>query len=126
MAIPHKLSLKLHEILGTEASQAMADWMNGIEGGQSELRADMAELRHAMDVQLAQLREEMRVGFSELRQEMRAGFAAIDARFAATDAKLAETKVDMKVDIMKWAFGFWIASLAMLGGMLALVVRLGR
>lgn len=166
MPIPHRLSLKLHEIFGNEAAGAMADWMNGIEGGQSELRADMAELRHAMNVQFAQAREELRVGLAEVRGELRASIAELreemhtsiaglrdemhtslgDTRqemgtnatslreemrdlreemragFLAGDAKLAAAKVD----IMKWAFGFWIASLTMLAALLAIFVRFSR
>lgn len=144
MPIPPKLSRKLHEILGNEAADAMADWMNQIDGTHSALRADIAELRHEMDVRFATLEarmdgrfasqdakitaltEEMRVGFANMDAKISLGFANMDAKlsvgFANADAKLSQRNFEL----MKWAFGFWIGSLAMVSGAMALAARFGR
>ena len=143
MAIPHGLSRKLHEIFGIEAADAMADWMNGIEGGQDELRGDLGEMRHEMRREFASVREEMRAQSSSLREEMhtlntalreemheqnaalreemheqnavlrdemRAGFAAMRQEMAALRTEIAVSKVD----VLKWAIGSWIGSLALI------------
>jgi predicted nucleic acid-binding Zn-ribbon protein len=113
---------KLTESLGSDASDAMVDWMNGVEDSNRELRADFAELRQEMNVRFAELRQEMNTRFAETREEMRSGFAKIDARFAALDATIAERHADF----MKWTLGFWAVSLVTLVGAIAALGRLLR
>jgi hypothetical protein len=89
MGAPHKFLRKLHDVIGVEATDAMAEWMNRTDEKSDELRADLAEVR-----------QEMNSGFADVRQEMRVGFARLDAKL---EAKFA--------DFMKWTLGFWVASL---------------
>jgi hypothetical protein len=105
---PNKVARKLNESLGSEAGDAMVDWMNGTEETTRELRADIAELR-----------QDMNVRFAELRQEMRVGFANVDAKFAAMDAAAAKRHADF----MKWTLGFWAVSLVTLVGAIATLSR---
>jgi hypothetical protein len=133
MSIPPKLSRKLHEVFGNEGADVMADWMNHQDEGNAEVRADMAEFRQETRIEFAELREEMRVGFAEMTATMEKRFAAVDVKFAMIDARFAAT--DAKIDafdgklaqrnfeLMKWAFGFWLASLTMLAGVLAVFLR---
>lgn len=86
----------------------MVDWMNRTEGATRELRADIAELRH-----------EMNVRFAELREEMRSGFAGVNAQFAAADAAAAQRHADF----MKWTLGFWAVSLVTLVAAIAAFSR---
>jgi hypothetical protein len=113
MAISPHLIRKLQEALGHEAAE---DLVSHLEGGES-LRADVAELRH----------------------EMQLGFAKIDARFANLDGRFAnlDTRIDLKIDgmaatlrsemkeqtgrLIKWSFVFWIGAvgaIAALAGVL--------
>ncbi|MGH7676995.1 MAG: hypothetical protein ACRENU_00930 [Gemmatimonadaceae bacterium] len=85
MSAPHKFLRKLHDVIGVEATDAMADWMNRTDEKFDELRADLAELRH----------------------EMNTRFAAVDTKFAEVEAKAAERHADL----LKWMLGFWVASL---------------
>jgi len=106
MAISPHLIRKLQEALGHEAAE---DLVSHLEGGES-LRADVAELRH----------------------DMQLGFAKIDARFANLDAK-----IDLKIDgmastlrsemkeqtgrLLMWSFVFWVGAvgaIATLAGVL--------
>lgn len=71
--------------------------------------------------------------YDELRQEMRAGFASIDARFASIDARFARLEAtmgekmgEMKAEILKWAMGFWIASLLAIVGALVTLSRISH
>ena len=93
MAVPKQVARKLREMLGTEASDMMVDWLD--------------------------LREHH---YDELRQEMRAGFAGIDARFARLEAKMG----DLKAEMLKWAMGFWIASLLAIVGALVTLSRVSH
>ena len=53
MGAPHKFLRKLNDIIGAEATDAMAEWMNRTDEKFDELRADIAELRHEMRVTFA-------------------------------------------------------------------------
>ena len=109
MPAPNKVTRKLTETLGTEAGDAMADWMNGIEDRLREVRADIAELS-----------QEWNVRFAELHADMRTGFGNVDAKFAAAEAAAAKRHADF----MKWTLGFWAVSLVTLVGALATLSRM--
>ena len=59
--------------------------------------------------------------YAELRREMRAEFAGIEARFTHLEAKMEAKLGELKADILKWAMGFWIASLLAIVGALITV-----
>ena len=141
MPVPNKVARKFNELLGSEAADAMAAWMNGIEENSRQLRADIAELRQETAVHIAELRQEMNTGFeaintrfAEQRQEMRVGFANVDARFAAMDARFAAMDARFATmdaaaskrhaDFMKWTLGFWAVSLVTLVGAIATLARM--
>src|SRR2546423_5280712 len=118
MPAPHKFTRKLHEVLGNEAAEAMADWMNHADENSAEtrrdiadfrqtVRADFAELRQEMNTKFADLREEMNTKFADVREEMRVGFARVEGRFAAAESAAAQRHADF----MKWTMGFWAVSL---------------
>jgi hypothetical protein len=109
MPAPNKVTRKLTEALGTDAGDAMADWMNGNDERLNEVRADIAELR-----------QETSVRFAELRAEMRTGFANVDTKFAMAEAAAAKRHADF----MKWTLGFWAISLVTLVGAIATLSRM--
>jgi hypothetical protein len=134
MAAPKHVAKKLREMLGNEAGESMVEWLDERDTHydvlRQEARADIAELRQetraefaAVRQEMAALREEMRAGFSavdvkfaQLREDMRAGFAALEIKFSQRNAEL-----------MKWALGFWIASLlGVVGALAAALTRLPR
>jgi len=134
MPVPNKVARKFNELLGSEAADAMAAWMNGIEDTSRQLRADIAELRQETAVQIADLRQEMNTRFeaintrfAEQREEMRVGFANVNAKFAAMDARFAtmDTAASKRhADFMKWTLGFWAVSLVTLVGAIATLARM--
>jgi hypothetical protein len=126
MPAPNKVARKLTESLGSDAGDAMVDWMNGIEETTRELRADIAELKQHTDVRFAELRQEMNTGFAELREEMRTGFANVDAKFATLDGRFAAmdaAAAQRHADFMKWTLGFWAVSLVTLVGAIGALSR---
>jgi hypothetical protein len=120
MPAPNKVTRKLTEALGTDAGDAMADWMNGTDERFLEVRADIAELKHETDVRFADLKQEMNVRFAEFRAEMRTGFANVDTKFAMAEAAAAKRHADF----MKWTLGFWAVSLVTLVGAIATLSRM--
>jgi hypothetical protein len=117
MAVPRRLSRKLQEVLGLEDGDTMSEWIDNVEAlrGEVALRADV----------------------EEFRQEMHARLARIDARFESMDAKLDSKFAQLEslfrtnlaernAELMKWAIGSWIASLAVFTGTMAAVVHFGR
>ena len=119
MPIPKKFATKADEVLGREATEAMSDWIDDTESRLDTLlhqcRADIAELRHETRADIAELRHQMETGLLQVREEIRVGFANVDARLGRQG-----------FEIMKRAFGFWIASLAMLVGAIAAFFKLSR
>jgi hypothetical protein len=84
-AAPHRFLRKLHDVIGAEATDAMADWMNRTDEKFDELHADLAELRHEMNVK----------------------FADVEARAAQRHADVMQRFADLA----KWMLGFWVLSL---------------
>ena len=122
MAAPKHVAKKLREMLGNEAGDSMVEWLDERDTHYDELRQETRAEFAAIRQEMAGLREELHVGFSavdvkfaQLREDMRAGFAAMDVKFAQRNAEL-----------MKWALGFWIASLLGVVGALAALTRLPR
>jgi hypothetical protein len=99
MPIPQHLKSRLRQSLGTEAAEDLVSWMEGVDNA----RADIAELRHEMEV----------------------GFARVDSKFAALDGRFSalETLIEKRTaDLMKWSFGFWIGAVVAIA-VLARVIR---
>ena len=110
MAAPHRFLRKLHDVIGAEATDAMAEWMNGTDEKLDELRADIAELRQEMDAKISNVNAKL----VETREELRVGFANVEAAAARRHA-----------DFMKWTMGFWAFSLVTyVGAVVALAMVL--
>jgi hypothetical protein len=113
MPIPQHLKRRLQQSLGTEAAEDFVSWMEGVDNA----RADIAELRH-----------EMQVGFARVD----ARFAGVDTKFAGIDTKFAsldgrfsalEALIEKRTaDLIKWSFGFWIGAVVAIA-ILARVIR---
>jgi hypothetical protein len=133
MPIVAKLSRKLYDTLGSEAAEAMVDWMQQVETQRSELRelSDLSfaridarfgealsqiDLRFAqIDLRFAEARAQTDVRFAEIRDEMHTGFAMLEAKL---DRRFAE--------VIKWSFVFWVGSTVTLVTALAALARIPR
>ena len=80
-----------------------------------EMVQGFAALRQEMAAGLSQVRQEMTAGLSQLRQEMTAGFAALRQEMA-----------DLRFELLKWTFVFWVGQLFALAGFLAVLLRFLR
>ena len=140
MAAPKHVAKKLREMLGNEAGESMVEWLDERDTHYDELRwetrADFAAVRQQIGV----LREEMHAGFAAaetrvtaLESKMTQGFAAAETRATGLESKMAQGFAAMEVkiaqrnaELMKWALGFWIASLLGVVGALAALFRVPR
>ncbi|MEX2177390.1 MAG: hypothetical protein WD801_01685 [Gemmatimonadaceae bacterium] len=88
MPVPSHVARRLREVLGAEVAEDLVTWMDET----SAVRADVAELRHEMQVGLVRM-----------------------------EANLAAQIERSKADLMKWSFVFWcgaVAAIAALAGVL--------
>jgi hypothetical protein len=95
MSISAHLVRKLEEMLGPEAAEDLVRQLTDIQ----TLRADVAELRH----------------------EMQLGFTRIDARFDALSERIVAQSDKTTATLLKWSFVFWVGAvgaIAALAGVL--------
>jgi len=103
MPVPSGLSKKLRESIGQETGEDLVTWLN-------EMRTEHDELRAAI-----------RADFAEFRSEMAALIQASESRMVARIANVEVRVAEVKADLMKWSFVFWVgavAAIAMLAGVL--------
>ena len=102
MAVPARLTRKLRDVLGAEAAEDMMVLMNELV-----LQRDRA---------------------AELRQDVLGAIQRLDARIQGLDERIQGVEVrltkeigNVKADLMKWSFVFWVcavSAIAMLAGVL--------
>jgi hypothetical protein len=153
MPAPNRLTRKLNEILGTDAGDAMADWMNRadesagelrreIDGFRQEVRADFAELRQEMHAEFARVRQEMTEGLGSVRSQMAEGLGSVRSEMteglAVASRETAEVREEVRVglanlektmaqrhaEFLRWMVGFWLLSLVTLVGSVVALARI--
>ena len=126
MTAPKHVAKKLREMLGNEAGESMVEWLEQRDTYYDELRRETRAGFAAVDARLNELESRMVQGFAAMDTKMAQGFAAMDAKmaqgFAAMDVKFSQRNAEL----MKWALGFWIASLLGVVGALAALTRVPR
>jgi hypothetical protein len=113
MAIPARLSRKLHESLGDEGTNDLVDWMVQVEDRRSELQRIVEAARVATDARFAEFSARMDLRFSEMDRRMDARFADTDRRMDAGFAEQREAMARLETlferrfgDLLKWSFVF--------------------
>jgi hypothetical protein len=96
--------------LGTEASEDLAEAFENAKKDMLAAAQDRFEARLA--VVASELRQEFHRGNSELRVTMTEGFS-----------KLRQEMADLRVDVLRWSFLFWIGQLAATVSVLAYMLR---
>lgn len=118
MATSPYLSLKLRDLLGPEAGDELIGLVDRAANDISDLRGDVAELRHRMELGFAQVDAR----FVGLERKMDVRFANVDVRFAAVDTQFAELARLMEKQtnrLILWSFAFWVTTL---GSVLAVLL----
>ena len=118
---PPIIGLRLRNCLGPEASE---DLSNAIEEGQNDMFSVASErFEQRLIAVSAELRADIGRAQSDLRQEMTTMDAGI--RVALTDglSKIRVEMTDMRVDVLRWSFLFWIGQVAATATLLAFMLR---
>jgi enoyl reductase-like protein len=127
MPVTAKLSRTFYERLGDDIANELVDWFNAVD---ATYRADLRELNE-LNFQRFDAKVEQRFAEADAKWERRfAEFEVrVERRFGQADAKL-ETCVadlrseirsglaDQRAELLKWMFGFWIATLVPLAGLI--------
>jgi hypothetical protein len=95
MATSPHLSRKIRDALGNDAGSELVDVLDRVSNDISELRGDVAELRHQMEV----------------------GFARVDARFEQLHGQIHTTFEKSLRDQTRFFFLAWAAMLAAIVGL---------
>jgi hypothetical protein len=90
MPVTAKLSKRFYEILGEDVANELVDWFNAVD---LTYRADLREL-------------------NELN------FARFDAKLEQRLARLEQRLAELRVDLIRWMFGFWVTALMAVAGLL--------
>ena len=126
MAAPKHVAKKLREMLGNEAGESMVEWLDERDTHDDELRREMRAGFAAVDARIEQRFAAFEARLTEMDSKMTQRLADMDTRiaqgFAAMDVKFAQRNAEL----MKWALGFWIASLLGVVGALAALTRVPR
>lgn len=148
MAAPKHVAKKLREMLGNEAGESMVEWLEERDTHVDDLRRETHAEFTAVRQEIGALREEMRAGFAALESKMTQSFAALESKMtqvsaaleskmtqdsARLESKMTQGSAAMEVkfaqrnaELMKWALGFWIASLLGVVGALVALTRVPR
>lgn len=93
MPVTAKLSKRFYDVLGEDVANELVDWFNAVD---LTYRADLRELNELnfarFDAKLEQRLAELRVG---MREEI----------------------AGLRVELIRWMFGFWVTTLLALAGM---------
>ena len=126
MAAPKHVAKKLREMLGNEAGESMVEWLDERDTHDDELRREMRAGFAAVDARIEQRFAAFEARLTEMDSKMTQRLADMDTRiaqgFAAMDVKFAQRNAEL----MKWALGFWIASLLGVVGTLAALTLVPR
>ena len=123
MPVTAKLSRNFYERLGDEIAAELVDWFNAVD---ATYRADLERLNE-LNFQRFDAKVEQR--FAQFVQRFVQFEARVEQLLAQADAKLERTAVelrgelrtglaDQRAGLLKWMFGFWVATLVPLAGLI--------
>jgi hypothetical protein len=116
-----KLGLRLRTSLGPEACD---DLTSAFEEVQNEMLSTITE---RLDGRLIALGAELRTEIAKTEGRLRVEMMELDSnlRVAMADgfAGVRRDIVDMRVDVLRWAFAFWLGQFAATVGLLAFLLR---
>jgi hypothetical protein len=109
-------------VFGTEAAEAMVDWMQHVDTGRTELRElndlSFARFDARLAERIAEVNARMDVRIAEVNARMDVGFAAVDARITNLETRIDATLARHRAELLKWSFAFWVTALIALSAVL--------
>jgi len=125
MPVMAKLSQKFYERLGDEIANELVNWFNAVDATyRSDLR-ELNELNFArfdakVDQRFAEAARDHDRRFAELRVEIETLRTAVRTEIAGLRTEIEGVKgaaAAQRADLLKWMFGFWVATVVPLGGL---------
>jgi len=99
-----KLSKRFYEVLGEDVANELVDWFNAVD---LTYRADLRELN---ELNFARFDAKLEQRLVELRSELRLELAEVRA-------ELREDIGRLRIDLLRWMFGFWATTMLTLAGL---------
>ena len=116
MPVTARLSRKFYERLGEDIAKELVDWFNAVD---ATYRNDLRQLNE-LNFQRFDAKVEQR--FAEFRVEIERRLAKVEAKLGESVAQLREEirtgLADRHTSTLEWMFGFWIATLVPLAGLM--------
>jgi hypothetical protein len=130
MATSPHLSQKIRETLGNEAGQELIGILGILDqvvSDISDLRGDVAELRHQMEIGFARVDGKLAEGFGRVDGKFSEGFGRVDGKFAEgfgrVDGKFAEMGKVIEQELRKQTQFFFLAWAVILAAIVGLYAR---
>jgi phosphate uptake regulator len=112
MPVTAKLSRKFYETLGDEIANELVEWFNQVD---ATYRADLRELNELnfarFDAKLEQRTTELDTRIDRLESKL-------DAKIDRLEATLNQRIAEVRAELIKWMFLFWIGTVVPLGGLI--------
>ena len=115
------LGLRLGDKLGSEASQDLSHGFQEVQNDMLTLTTDRLDGR--LIAVGSELRSEIYQTQSELRQEMARMDAGIRVALTEGLSKIRTEMSEMRVDVIRWSFVFWIGQFAATAALLGFMLR---
>jgi hypothetical protein len=108
LPVTAKLSQKFYERLGEDIANELVDWFNAVD---ATSKTDLRELNE-LNFQRFDAKVDQR--FAEARLDAERRYTEFRTELEAVRRALA----DQRASLLKWMFGFWIATLVPLAGLM--------
>ena len=112
--------------LVAETSGLRVEMAQGFASVRVEMAEGLASVRRDMAEGLASVRQEMAEGLASVRQEMAEGLASVRQEMAEGLASVRQEMAQQRVELLKWAFVFWMGQFVAMVSLFALGIRLLR
>jgi len=114
---------KLKPRLGDEEARSLLEFIESSVERRAATKEDLQRAESALkeDLQRTQsaLKEDLRRTESALREEIH----RLDGQVHRVESSLREEIQSVKVDLLKWSFGFWAGAIALLSGIMFTMLR---
>jgi len=122
MPVTARLSRAFYERLGDEIANELVNWFNAVD---ASYRADLDRLNELnfqrfdakVEQRFAEADAKLEKRFAEFRVEIEQRFAELEIKFEQRFAVFDKRLADVRADLIKWAFLFWMPTALAVSGL---------
>lgn len=119
MPVTAKLSRQFYERLGEDVANELVEWFNAVD---ATYRADLTHLNEVnfqrfdakLEQRLAQSDAKLEQRFSEVKTDIMRLEERMDRRFDAIIQQQQTALAELRAELVKWMFLFWVGTLGTL------------